>query len=188
MYKRLDQIPLWTYDLNPFFPFIYMRISHQWNKVWFYISATEISPDLNLAAVSRKSLTWSTFPFSKHTTKLWGSGTAIKYPFHLACFDQCCDRIGWLPVPQIWNGHLPSFAARIWDESWTMRVDGSIASCQVEEGYHLECDYQPATYMWEAASTQSVSMCMAVRYCAGALGRSRFTSPRACAFLKKVER
>ena len=117
IYKRFDQISLWTYDLNSFFPFIYMQISHQWDKVWFYISTTEISPDLNLAAVSRKSLTWSTFPFSKHTTKLWGSGTTIKYAFHLACFDQHCDRIGWLPVPQTWNDNLPSLAARIWDES-----------------------------------------------------------------------
>ena len=58
------------------------------------------------------------------------------------------------------------------------------ARYQQGEGYYLGCDYQSTAYMWEAAS---IGMCMAVRYCVGALGKSRFTSPRAWTLLNKYD-
>ena len=60
MYKQLNKISQFLLF------FLHIHVSHQWSKISFHISITGISPNLNLAAANRTSLTWSTVPFSYH--------------------------------------------------------------------------------------------------------------------------
>ena len=60
MYNWLDKISQFLLS------FLHIHVSHQQSKISFHISITGISPNLNLAAANRTSLTWSTVPFSYH--------------------------------------------------------------------------------------------------------------------------
>ena len=130
MYKRLNKISQFLLS------FLHIHVSHQRSKTSFHISITGISPNLNLAAANGTSLTWSTVPFSTHATGLWGGDAAVfLFNSHSTSHTLAVIVIGWLSVSQTWNGNLPSFSVRKASvESWTMRVDGSIASCQVSVG------------------------------------------------------
>ena len=98
----------------------------------------------------------------------------LQFPFDLAC--SLFPRLEKAIFPHPPQGGL----------QW---VDGSVTSCQVSVGRRIlswEWLSVCRIYMWEASSTKSVSIHTDVMYCAGALGKSCFTSPRACALLNKM--
>ena len=97
---------------------------------------TGISPNLNLAAANGTSLTWFTVPFLTHATGLKGSDAAIfiSNP-HSTLHAFAVIMIGWLSGSHTWTGNFPLLAMRRRSvESWIMRVDGLITSCQVLVG------------------------------------------------------
>ena len=97
---------------------------------------TGISPNLNLAAANGTSLTWFTVPFLTHAAGLKGGDAAvfISNP-HSTSHAFAIIVIGWLSVSHTWTGNFPPLAARRSSvESWIVRVDGSIASCQMSVG------------------------------------------------------
>ena len=93
-----------------------------------YISITGISPNLNSERNKPHLIHSSILDTRNRTLRSRDCRILIQFPFHLICFGRHCDRLTpCSPDLKWWFALIRREEISV--ESWTMRVDGPIASC-----------------------------------------------------------